>query len=167
MNKQPHTPYNILKGPWFTLSSIFFNFVFQFTGTFKDVCSILLTVPYAKGYYLDLANTPSCIQPSPRLRSVSFRDSGERYAFNFILFLLLHITFPFLPFLPYCRPLLLFPLFLTSFSLPSPLTFLFLFTLTPSLLSIYFLKGTVSPDYKWLDMIYNKSPWLGHVTPDI
>jgi hypothetical protein len=29
------------------------------------------------------------------------------------------------------------------------------------------LKGTVSPDYKCLDRIYIKSPWLGHVTPDI
>jgi hypothetical protein len=29
------------------------------------------------------------------------------------------------------------------------------------------LKGTVSPDYKCLDMIYIKSPGSGHVTPDI
>jgi hypothetical protein len=29
------------------------------------------------------------------------------------------------------------------------------------------LKGTVSPDLKCLDMIYIKSPWLGHVTQDI
>jgi hypothetical protein len=29
------------------------------------------------------------------------------------------------------------------------------------------LKGTVSPDYKCLDIISIKSPWLGHVTPDI
>jgi hypothetical protein len=28
-------------------------------------------------------------------------------------------------------------------------------------------KGTVSPDYKCLDMIYIKSPWLGYVTPGI
>ncbi len=28
-------------------------------------------------------------------------------------------------------------------------------------------KGTVSPDFKWLEMISIKSPWLGYVTPDI
>jgi hypothetical protein len=30
-----------------------------------------------------------------------------------------------------------------------------------------FFKGTVSPDYKWLEVISVKSPLLGHVTPDI
>jgi hypothetical protein len=29
------------------------------------------------------------------------------------------------------------------------------------------LKGTVSPDYKCLEVISIKSPLLGHVTPDI
>ncbi len=29
------------------------------------------------------------------------------------------------------------------------------------------IKGTVSPDYKCLEVISVKSPLLGHVTPDI
>ncbi len=29
------------------------------------------------------------------------------------------------------------------------------------------VKGTVSPDYKCLEVVSVKSPWLGHVTPDI
>jgi hypothetical protein len=28
-------------------------------------------------------------------------------------------------------------------------------------------KGTVSPDYRCLEVISVKSPWLGHVNPDI
>jgi hypothetical protein len=28
-------------------------------------------------------------------------------------------------------------------------------------------KGTVSPDYKCFEVISIKSPWFGHVTPDI
>jgi hypothetical protein len=35
-----------------------------------------------------------------------------------------------------------------------------------SILLILF-KGTVSPDYKCLEVISIKSPLLGHVTPDI
>ncbi len=30
-----------------------------------------------------------------------------------------------------------------------------------------YIKGTVSPDYKCLEVISIKSPMLGHVTPDI
>ncbi len=34
-------------------------------------------------------------------------------------------------------------------------------------LSFLSFKGTVSPDYKCLEVISIKSPLLGHVTPDI
>jgi hypothetical protein len=34
-------------------------------------------------------------------------------------------------------------------------------------MSLIYIKGTVSPDYKCLEVISIESPLLGHITPDI